>query len=321
MVPTPTPMTVPMTIEYEPSWLTWVGSTTMCLKALGVDCDATDVAAYSGYAFVLTINGGLCPSGPTCLNWHALNRGANALGRSVLEFSSGDCYTEGSRNDRTRAHCRALFEMVRAEIQAGRPCVIWGAGPPEFGVVRGIEGEDYLMVAGGPTPERLAWDAIDAPGGPYGLAFPTPVAIHDDRDFTTLRQSLARLTRLNSGPGSRCGLDAYSFWIAQLQVGDLELFGNSYNTQCWAEARRHAHRYFERLVDRHGAARPLLVQTRDALAEVALHMGRLAELFPFTQEEGCIEDSVLIEEAVGLLKASRGAEERAIGALRSIPFF
>lgn len=29
---------VPMEVTYVPSWLTWVGSTTSCLRALGCGC-------------------------------------------------------------------------------------------------------------------------------------------------------------------------------------------------------------------------------------------------------------------------------------------
>ncbi len=31
-----------MEIEYQPAWLSWVGSTTMCLNALGVECDLAE---------------------------------------------------------------------------------------------------------------------------------------------------------------------------------------------------------------------------------------------------------------------------------------
>ena len=64
--------TVPLQVEWKPAWLTWVAATTACLDALGVECDLADVAGRSGYAFELWIHEGLCPSGPTALDWHAL---------------------------------------------------------------------------------------------------------------------------------------------------------------------------------------------------------------------------------------------------------
>ena len=79
---------IPNEIEWTPSWLTWVGATTSCLKALDVDCDLTEVAGLSGYAFHLCIGRGLCPSGPTVLDWNRLATGIMFAGRSTVVFSS-----------------------------------------------------------------------------------------------------------------------------------------------------------------------------------------------------------------------------------------
>ena len=49
-------ITVPMDVEWQPAWITWVAATTTCLNALGVECDKTDVAGYSGYAFVMSVH-------------------------------------------------------------------------------------------------------------------------------------------------------------------------------------------------------------------------------------------------------------------------
>ena len=37
---------VPMEVEYQPAWLTWVASTTTCLRALDIECDPVDVAGF-----------------------------------------------------------------------------------------------------------------------------------------------------------------------------------------------------------------------------------------------------------------------------------
>ena len=108
-----------------------------------------------------------CPSGPTSLEWAELSSGVLDLGRSAVAYVTGDCYADDLKNERTRAHARTVFEMVRREVEAGRPAVVWGLGIPEFGVVRGVEGEEYLTLPYGPVPDRVRWDEIDAPGGPF----------------------------------------------------------------------------------------------------------------------------------------------------------
>ncbi len=312
---------VPLPMVHESARLTWVGATTSCLRALGVECDAADVAGHSGYAFALSINGGLCPSGPTEVDWAALAYGPQSLGRSTTTLLTGDCHTDGSRCERTEDHCREVFELVRREVEAGRPCVLWGAGPPEFGAVRGIDGEDYLFVAGGPTPERLAWNAIDAPGGPYALAFPTPVMLHRDRDLTALRRAFEMLTRPQAGPHSRRGLEAYTFWAEELREGRASAFGNSYNAQCWAEARRRAKTFVGRLAERYAREGAPLHRIRRAFDEVSENLDRVAELFPFTKEEGAVADSDRIDSAVAHLEVARAAEQSAIETFPEMPWF
>jgi len=56
------------TASMQRCWLTWVGATTGCLRALGVNCDTADVAGQSGYAFRIIINDTLCASGPTAFS-------------------------------------------------------------------------------------------------------------------------------------------------------------------------------------------------------------------------------------------------------------
>ena len=116
---------VPMEINYRPSWLSWVGAAATCLNALGIDCELAEVAGYSGYAFHMAVHKDMCPSGPSMLNWSGLNWGINLLGRSAQSFVSGDCHTGEYICERTRAHCRQVFELASREIAAGRPCVLW----------------------------------------------------------------------------------------------------------------------------------------------------------------------------------------------------
>jgi hypothetical protein len=309
---------VPMEIEYRPAWLSWVGSTTMCLNALGIECDMVDVAGYSGYAFAIAISPGLCPSGPTDPDWAALAAGPLSLGRSAMSFVCWDCHTDGSRCGRTREHCREVFQMVAREIESGRPCVLWGAGTAEFGVVRGIDGADYLLVKGGPIPERVGWDDLDAPGGPYALAFPTPVQVHEQRDLEGLIRAVNVMQTGREDPGARRGPDAYAAWAEHLRAGRAAVLGNSYNAQCWAEARRCAHAFLDRLVNKTEARYPILIEARDAFHTVADRLRQVAELFPFTSAEGVVEDGAVIDEAADLLAAAGAAEQQALDALRTM---
>jgi hypothetical protein len=308
--------TVPMDIAWKPGWLTWVGATTRCLQALGVETDDVEVAGVSGYAFALSVNRGLCPSGPTCLDWMALGTGVSALGRTALCFNPCDCFTKDSRNERTLVHARTAFELATREVEAGRPCVVWGLGMPEFGVVRGVEDEAYLCLGGGPTPERLRWDELDAPGGPYFLGFPTANLVAKWRYRFAIGRAVDMMTRQSMWTGLVTGLPAYDAWAATLAARAAGLFGNSYNAQCWAEARAFAREYVGRVAQLHPRVAGL-PEAHAALRDVSDAMAVVAELFPFTFDQGNVDDAQVISTARDRLGVARAAEERAIAALRT----
>ena len=72
---------VPMDVEPTPGWLTWIGATTSCLRALGCECDAVDVAGMTGYAFILNIPNTVGVWGPTGFPWCLQAKEAGSISR------------------------------------------------------------------------------------------------------------------------------------------------------------------------------------------------------------------------------------------------
>jgi len=316
-------VTVPMDVAWVPSWLSWVGCVTACLRALGVDCDRADVAGVSGYAFQLTIHKQLCPSGPTVCSWGALAEGIPLLGRSILSFATAhECHTGDSRNDRTREACRRAFDMVSAEIAAGRPCMIWGTYVPECGVVVGIDGDSYVVksyreATGEPQPP-IRFDDLDAPGGPYALAFPGEVRPNPAwRDRYPLWRA-AQLLEQSAWwhPHWTTGLAAaYGAWVAAMESGDFIPFGAAYNAQCWAESRALGRDFLGRVAARCPFASEPLGRAAEAYGESADHLARVAGLFPFPPRGEAPVEAATRQEAAEALRAAQMAETRAHEAL------
>jgi len=313
---------VPMEVEYAPAWLTWVAATTTCLRALGVECDQTDVAGFSGYAFHLCIHKELCPSGPTVLDWDALNWGVRYLGRSTKTFYSGQCHSEGYKSELTRGHCRSAFELAKSEIEAGRPCVIWGAYVPEFAACVGVDGDAYLVKSFKECINQeqppIPFDEVNAPGGAYVLGFPNATSLkrlHADQHAVLRAVELARTPSSSYayGPG------AYDLWIESLKAHRADGGGNSYNAACYAEGRRFASEFFARMAKRNGFAAKELNRAAANCEKAADATAQVAKLFPFPGEWGKkINDDKAIAEAGKLLKAAKDAESRAIGTLAKI---
>ena len=304
--------------QFQPAWLSWVGAVTGCLKALGVECDTADVAGQSGYAFRIHVHRQLCPSGPTNFAWAWLLDCVHRLGRSTLMYFAPVCHSVQHRNDQTRAHCAAALEIARCELAAGRPCVINGAYVPEFAIVTAVEGDSYRVdtfkrCRNEPQPP-VRFDQIEAPGGPYVLGFPAAMTPPQSAD----RDAIADAVRIMSADPLEedwgVGASAFDVWSRSLENNEAATFGNAYNAQCWAEARRLAERFVARVAERNENVPPLrlahaaLKRSADALADVA-------ELFPFPGKAEDLSDSAR-RQAAERLRAAKAADADALTLLR-----
>ncbi len=313
---------VPMEVNYPGAWLSWVSAVTGCLNALGVECDMADVAGQSGYAFHTGIAPDLCPSGPTVLDWDGLNWGPRALGRSTSCFYSGECFTGEYRNDRTRAHAREAFEFAKREIEGGRPCVMWGAYVPEFAVCYGIEGDAYLVKSfkkflNEPEPP-IAWDEIDAPGGPYVLAFPTPTEFDQRRKDKEALINAVRYFKFEYRPYAH-GEAAYDLWADALKAKRAHSMGNAYCCACYAEGRAFAGKFIKRVAERNEFAREELEESAAKLTEAELALIEMVKLFPFPGEaDKKVVDDEAIGKAVEYLEEAKKADAKAMKLIEKV---
>ncbi|MCH7472005.1 hypothetical protein IIA79_03530 [bacterium] len=306
---------VPMEIEYIPAWLSWVSATTSCLRALDVECGTAEVAGLSGYAFTMNVHREFCPSGPTAFNWGLLSMGVHFLGRSTKLFWVCEGHSGESKNERTRESCRLAYEFAGQEIAAGRPCVIWGAYLPEFAVATGVGDTHFHVVShramtGEPQPP-IKFDEIEAPGGPYVLAFPGATDMPrswGDRNAVAYASGQLHQPCAKQLYGS--GLNAYDNWIEGLEAKCAQAFGNAYNAQCCAEAKAFARDYLELAAKRNAGPAEHLRAAAGHYGEAAAAMKRVAELFPFPPGSE-VDDANVRANAVEALKDAKAAESKA----------
>ncbi len=306
---------VPGNVDIQPSWLTWVTAVTACLRALGIDCDNIEVAGNSGYAFHMLVTSKVDVYGPTALPWGDLAAGVRRLGRSTLEFQMGDSVAKDDWNPGEAVR----FEIARREIDAARPCVLWGIEMPEFGAVVGYEGEEYIYrwAGDGGKELRLQFTKSADPGGPYLLAFPSATQIPKDRaDREAVANALTLLHRRAEHADWRYGVDAYQMWMKALPGGQVTAFGNSYCAQCFADAKRLAEGFLARLAKRNPAAEGPLSDAMIAYQECADAMKKVADVFPFPpQGNEPVKDEKTIASACEGLRAAEAAETRGVKAL------
>ncbi len=301
-------------VRYEPARLTWVASVTACLRALDLDVDLVDTAGASGYAFVLNVHDVVCPSGPTAFDPGLLLPGVQALGRSTLCYRPGD-WTRSEEEAVDPDHLHFLLDLLRREIGADRPCVLWGARVPEYVVVTGVEDGRLLARSYEEGHPPIPLGELRAPGGPLVLAFPTPARVSPGvADRYAVRHAAHLLYRRSPDPLYDFGLPAYDRWIAALRSETAVAGGHGYCARCYAEGRGFAREFLQRVLDRgRGPDRPLRRAVR-AYEEAEDALGRLAARSPFPAE-GVIEDPEAIADAVECLAEARDAERRAAEAL------
>jgi hypothetical protein len=305
---------VPMDVEIQPSWLTWVTAANGCLRALGVDCDNVEVAGHSGYAFHMCILPEVSVAGPTVFPWEDLSGGVRRLGRSTLEYQSGN-WTDGN----SELPLAEALAIAGREVEAGRPCLLWGTGLPEFGVVVGVEGEEYIYKWSGDRGQelRVRYDELECPGGVYLLAFPTPTQSEPvAADRLALVGALDWLNRRPESPVHHYGLAAHDPWIDELRGQRANAFANSYCAQCYNNAKQYCRDFIARLAERNEHAAGPLDKALIAYTDVAEAMSRIAELFPFPgPADEKANDLTAIDDAVGALQDARQAELRVAAAI------
>lgn len=309
-----------MQVEYRPAWLSWVGSTTGCLNALGVECDLADVAGYSGIAFFINVHEELCPSGPTAFDWQTLPTGVSCPGRSTLVFAATEFPIDGVGEGALDCR-RAAYDLVTREVEAGRPCVLWGTYVPEFGIAVGVGNGSYHVESfrghmGEPQP-AIPLHELAAPGGPYVLAFPTTTEVpREEADRYAVCHAVEMLEHRTACGPYATGAAGYDTWITALERDRAEAMGNSYNAQCWAEAKRFARDFLSRLAERSQHAAEPLSQAVAEYVRAASAMGELAQLFPFPGDNREVDDRAKRSAGIEALRVSRDAEARAAEALK-----
>jgi hypothetical protein len=192
---------------------------------------------------------------------------------------------------------------------------------PEFAAAVGVDDGKYLVrsfkeVIGDEQPP-IAFDGLDAPGGPYVMAFPTPTKVRNAQlwgDCYAVGLAVQLLRQPSAFRRYGCGLRAYDVWVAALEQNKANPFGNAYNAQCWAEARRFARDFLARVAERSPVVADSVTLAHEAYADSAAAMQRVAELFPFPPADEPVSAESRAA-AINALREAQAAEARAAAAL------
>jgi hypothetical protein len=228
----------------------------------------------------MTVNENVNAGGVFQVEYGLLEWGLRLLGRSTVSYH-GAAFG-GSPEEYERA-----FEMVKAEIEAGRPCVIAGAYSPEFAIVYGVQGDSYLVRSWRPSqglPEPpIRYDELRIAGWVRVLTFPTEGEPFPQQmvDRWLVARAHDLLTQQSCREDIVHGLAAYDTWIAALESGEMDAFGACWTPHVWAESKELARDFLARAAWRNEAVTEPIEEAVDAYWEVTDSFEELRHVMPF----------------------------------------
>ena len=319
--------------EYLPCWLSYTGAIAGSLRALGVDCDTVDVGGYSGYAFIINVSKGVtCPSGPTALpteTWKQIHKGTESLGWTIESYEYPHSYPaeEGNPTSQEIEIVKKLFNEIKQEIdERDRPVVLWGLGAPEYGIVKGYEGNSYLTstfrTLNNQPEEPINFHDLKAPGCIDAFFFRDKVeqnaAAHDREALErAINFAAATVPIRNNYVGGSGALDEWANVLGNLPKEKQNYMGNSYVGACVCEGRLMCAEFLTRLSKKYaGKQSKHLREAAECYQKGGKLMEEFTRIFPFKfQGEMKLEDR---KKGAEILREVRPFEEEAIKHMKKV---
>jgi len=313
---------------YPSNWISAVAALSGVLRALDVPTTTVAVSALSGHAFrfalIATLDGQIGAGGPNHFSSGSALPLYEQLGWrfAAIEAAAADASLSRVREQALRS--------MRNAIDHGRPSIAYGLHLPEFGIVRGYQGDD-LIGATTMSPqygERIPVSQWPVPGRPSPIRVFTPVkrvrvdhhrAVRAMLDFATgyarlgePLQSQDHAMDAEAEPVAN-GLAAYARW-SRLLDGDQPIspHGQAYCIQSLQSARSDAAAFLRDEAQRRPVAG--LAEAGRSYAAVVLSLSQLATLFPFPSGGNVTSPA---NRRIGALavRAAQRHEEEAVDAM------
>jgi hypothetical protein len=305
-------------LKWSPRWVTHLGCIRGCLDYLGIRMTDGWLYGATGHAFLLNVQGNLCPSGAT--DWN---------GRRFLELGRNAGFrVEGISGWKGKQDLPTLQEQARAFVKKslaeGNPCYGWEMDMPEYYVIQDADDTGYYISGPGCDEGKgpVAWDSLGT--SEIGVVEVRSVIPEEpSEDTTTVREALEFALDFASHPqewtDGWTGLEAFSVWIRVVEIAWAPAFGLAYHTAVWTECRKWAVSFLEEAVERLSAS-PAAGSLGRALSEyrnVHLHLEIVKNNYPFDQKLTMdpITQDARAAESVEALKKAQASERLGLEAL------
>jgi hypothetical protein len=307
--------------KWQVRWISDLASLKSCLDYLGIDVSDGWLYGASGHAFAINIHDELCPSGPTAWRKEQIYKFAQNVGCNIkllYAFSDSPDFAECQKK---------AWEEVKKAIDDGLPCYGWEFDIPEYYIIDGYDGENYLYSGYGQQQGTKRWNELGTSQiGVLENHIVSPAQPADDKE--TIRQALQFAIEQTKSPQKytfdnvyKCGLNGYDQWLKTLDTGRVSAGGLAFNIQCWGECRQNALPFLKEAKERISTNGSISFdEAIQNIETVAQEFGGLQKQFAFSPEdfEKPLTDEKLLNEASGALQKTRQAEAAALAEFEKI---
>lgn len=297
-------------LSWVPRWTSFMGCIYGCSKYLGLGNTDSWIYGATGLAFLLNIDSGLCPSGPTA--WK-MERSYGML--ENCGFGIKRVYSFNNQPDYPQKYLEAT-ELIKSSIDKGKPVILFWALQPEYYVVRGYNDEGvYISGANSDKTPFKKWTQLTESGIIETVSFESTNRPDVSKAFA---QSLQYAIDCWHGsttifhPQYQGGKTGFQAWINCFGNPNLNGFGLAYNAQVWAETRMMAVDYL-----REASARLSLGTKLAKAIELAIVSAEclkmVATQFPFFgQDDHHKHEDERVAMAKNALQTAMAVEEKMV---------
>lgn len=218
---------------------------------------------------------------------------------------------------------KKLFEKVKREIdEKNRPVVLWGLAAPEYGIVKGYDGNSYVTstfrsILNPRKPEApIPFYGLKALGCIDAFFFRDKVEVNTAKaDRMAVERAInfanANVPILDNYVGGPTALDEWAIVLENLPQRKQNYMGNSYVGACVAEGRWMSREFLNRLAKKYeGKQSKHLREAAKCYGESAKLMKEFTRIFPFMHKgEMKLENR---KKGTEILRKARPFEEEAI---------
>ena len=244
--------------QYKPCWFSYQGAVQGVLNSLGVNVSLSEVITVSGYGWLTNaMKKNLCPSVPSAHHseiWRGNFKATENLGYRIDVIGSGLFIWDKERkpSPESEVNAKKQFDLIKKEVDADNPVVLWGIPMPEYGIVNGYEDENYVVSTYRPLINQpdtpIHYTGLMAPGGLMFIKFMEPIALDAEK---VVLDTIRRGYKLGSGNVPHLGEyvvgpQAYDVLVNNLtneKMDENSYHGTAYTFSCLTEAKKAVSEY------------------------------------------------------------------------------